>query len=112
MRSRIVRYVYVLVGNVLVLALILILTEGLASYILAARAMMGVSALAERKHTKYDPDLGWVNKPNVYLPDMYGPGVYLQTNSQGFRNNNAIDIAVPSGKFRLICSGDSFTLGP
>jgi lysophospholipase L1-like esterase len=42
---------------------------------------------------------------------MYGPGVYLRTNAQGFRNSHDIPTAVPSGKARVICSGDSFTLG-
>ncbi len=42
---------------------------------------------------------------------MYGPGVYLKTNSQAFRNNDEFSISVPDGKIRIICSGDSFTLG-
>lgn len=42
---------------------------------------------------------------------MYGPGIYLTTNSQRYRNVNDFRLAVPDGKFRMICSGDSFTLG-
>jgi hypothetical protein len=42
---------------------------------------------------------------------MYGPGVYLKTNARGFRNNDNVDVKVPAGKVRMICSGDSFTLG-
>ena len=78
---------------------------------LLARDIMTDASIAERRHTKYDPDLGWVNGPNIHIPNMYGPGVYLKTNSQGFRNNYDFDTAVPNGKYRIICSGDSFTLG-
>jgi hypothetical protein len=42
---------------------------------------------------------------------MYGPRAYLRTNAQRFRNNADVARAVPSGRLRIICSGDSFTLG-
>jgi hypothetical protein len=100
-----------LVGNIVILGLLLMIIEGLASYTLLVRDIMKTPSLAEQRHTKYDPDLGWMNKPNLYIPDMYGLGVYLRTNAQGFRNNHDITPAVPSGKARVICSGDSFTLG-
>jgi hypothetical protein len=67
--------------------------------------------IAERVHTRYDPQLGWVNIPNIFVKDMYGQGVYLKTNSQGFRNNKDFSVSVPKDKIRIICSGDSFTLG-
>ena len=73
--------------------------------------MMSTKSLAKRTHTKYDPELGWVNESKIYLPDIYGPGVYLKTNAQGFRNDNDVGSAVPAGKIRVICSGDSFTHG-
>jgi hypothetical protein len=97
--------------NVAVLGMLLVGVEGLASFALLARDMRKTSGLAERRHTKYDSDLGWVNGPGVHITDMYGPGVYLRTNAQGFRNDHDVDPAVPAGKFRVICSGDSFTLG-
>jgi hypothetical protein len=98
-------------GGLAIFGLLFIIIEGLASYGLLVRDVMRTSLIAERRHTKYDPDLGWVNEPNVYIPDMYGPGVYLRTNAQGFRSNQNINAAVPDGKARVICSGDSFTLG-
>jgi hypothetical protein len=98
-------------GNIFIFGLLLIIIEGLASYGLLVRDIMTTRSLAERRHTKYDADLGWVNEPNVYIPDMYGPGVYLKTNAQGFRNDHDIATAVPQGKARVVCSGDSFTLG-
>jgi len=62
-------------------------------------------------HTRYDQELGWVNKPDMDIPDMYGSGISLKTNSQGFRADHDFDLSVPPGKLRIICSGDSFTLG-
>ena len=100
-----------IIGNIAILGLFLILIEGLASYGLLVYDLVRLRSVSERRHTKYDPDLGWVNEPDVYIPDMYGPGVYLRTNAQGFRNNHDITTAVPDGKARIICSGDSFTLG-
>lgn len=67
--------------------------------------------VAERKHTRYDPELGWVSVPSVDLPDLYGPGRSLHTNAQGFRGRRDTPREVPPGRIRLLCSGDSFTLG-
>ncbi len=108
--------------NIIIFCLLLILIEGLASYGLVFRDIITTEQpgftkkeqgdfLAKRQHTKYDAELGWINEPNVYLPNIYGPGVYLRTNAQGFRNDHDINTAVPQGKTRLVCSGDSFTHG-
>lgn len=105
------RWLNLIVGNIFALALLLLLIEGAASYLLFAREAMTTVPLAEREHTKYDPVLGWSNIPGVNIPDMYGPGIHLQTNSQGFRNDYDFDESVPAGKIRIICSGDSFTFG-
>lgn len=67
--------------------------------------------LAERRHTTHDGLLGWVNAPNVKIPDMYGPGLALHINGQGFRGDRDVNLRRPEGKVRVICSGDSFTLG-
>jgi len=98
--------------SALIVTLFFLLFEGFSSYLLVVRkAIEPEVPLAERRHTKYDSQLGWVNIPNVYIRDMYGPGVYLRTNSQGFRNDSEFQTQIPPGKLRLICSGDSFTLG-
>jgi hypothetical protein len=65
----------------------------------------------EQMHTVYDPELGWANRPNTFVPDLYGPGIFLHTNSQGFRGLRDYPAAAPKDRVRLICSGDSFTLG-
>src|SRR5262245_11701161 len=96
--------------NIVILILILVVIEGLSSYVLLVRDIT-THSLAERRHTKYDPDLGWSNEPSLHIPNMYGPGIYLNTNSQGFRNSRDFDTVAPDGKYRIICSGDSFTLG-
>jgi hypothetical protein len=69
------------------------------------------AAIAERIHTRYDRELGWINIPNLFVRDMYGTGVSLRTNAQGFRNDHSFEKNVPAGRLRVICSGDSFTLG-
>jgi hypothetical protein len=42
---------------------------------------------------------------------MYGRGIWLQTNAQGFRNAEDTPPTAPSDRVRAVCSGDSFTLG-
>ena len=97
--------------NLAILAGLLIIAEGVASYILLIRDITTTAPIAERRHTQYDPELGWINIPNIDIADMYGPGIYLKTNAQGFRNDYVFEVKVPDGKHRVICSGDSYTLG-
>ncbi len=93
-------------------ALLFVIAEGVASITLLVRDLdeSGVT-LAEHRHTTYDPLLGWVNEPNQSIPNMYGPGLGLHTNSLGFRATHEFSKKVPAGKMRIVCSGDSFTLG-
>src|SRR5258708_34500200 len=91
--SKMMRYFFLVIGNIVIFGLMLVVVEGLASYTLAIRDFATTYPLAERRrlairdlattyplaegqHTKYDPDLGWVNEANVHIRDMYGPGVY------------------------------------
>lgn len=99
------------VVNLVVIGLLLVALEGLASYVILLYDIATTVPLAERKHTQYDADLGWVNLPDVRIADLYGPKKYLAINSQGFRNERNFDRTVPAGKIRVMCSGDSFTLG-
>ncbi|MFH1620124.1 MAG: hypothetical protein ABIG11_09530, partial [bacterium] len=89
--------------------IILVFFEGLCNIAFVLKSLH--RPLAERVHTRYDELLGWVNIPNIFLKNMYGDGVYLRTNSRGFRSNVDFAASVPEGKTRIICSGDSFTLG-
>ena len=109
--SRVRRALVFAVFNIAAVLVLLLLAEGAASVYYAFRAAFATPAVAESLYTAYDPDLGWVNLPNIYLPNMYGPGKFLRTNSQRFRNDHDFTKTVPQGKTRIICSGDSFTLG-
>jgi hypothetical protein len=102
------RVILVAVWIVVLPVLALVLLEGGSSLVLFLHQ---IRPGAEHIHTEHDTLLGWVNQPNVYIPDLYGPGLYLRTNAQRFRNNHPIAPQVPSGRVRVICSGDSFTLG-
>jgi hypothetical protein len=101
------------VSFVLRFLLVLAIVEG-ASSLLLLTLVVPVQIrppLAERRHTQYDEELGWVNVRGLYAEDIYGAGVSLTVNSQGFRNRRDFPVEVPEGKVRIICSGDSFTLG-
>ncbi len=89
------------------------MAEGIASvYMVVARMFeQGHEVIAERRHTVYDPLLGWCNEPGAVIEDMYGPGVGITINEQGFRGARNYSTEVPPGKLRIVCSGDSFTLG-
>ena len=91
----------------------LALLEGLTSLclLLWGLAFEAPHALAERIHTRYDAELGWVNVPGLSLPDFYGPAKNLTINDQGFRGARSVTKRVPPQKLRIVCSGDSFTLG-
>lgn len=109
------RYPRLIAINVVILSLLLVALEGLASYLLFALDIMKQSPserpISDRLHTEYHSELGWAHKPNVDIPDLYGPGAYMRTNSQRFRSNHEFDPAVSKGQIRIICSGDSMTLG-
>lgn len=100
-----------LLFNFIAVVVIFSLIEGLASFALFFQSMAGTPPVAERTHTQYDAELGWVNQPNIYIENMYGPGLHLETNTQGFRNAEEFSQTVPVNQLRVICSGDSFTLG-
>lgn len=90
-------------------AALFLFLEGLCSVIFIVKSLH--LPRAEDISTKRDSLLGWVSLPNVFIKNMYGEGIYLKTNSQGFRNNTDFPASVPEGKIRIISSGDSFTLG-
>jgi hypothetical protein len=100
-----------LLFNIIFVCVAFMLIEGLSSLILFYQATRQTRVLAERLHTEYDAELGWVSSPNIYVENMYGPGVYLKTNGQSFRNEADFSVEIPAGQVRAICSGDSFTLG-
>lgn len=100
-------------GILLAILLTAALLEGLASFALFAfdLARESVGPVPERVHTRHDPELGWVSIPGARIADLYGPGLGVTINSQGFRGPAELPREVPSGKVRVVCSGDSFTFG-
>jgi hypothetical protein len=94
--------------------LLFVFLEGAASLTLFLHGLWNdveKTSLTEQRHTRYDSELGWVSLPNIRVDDMYGPGKHLVTNGRGFRNVDEVDVHESPGRRRVICSGDSFTLG-
>lgn len=95
------------------------LVEGLSSMVLfggklwrsGQQGLRYYRLAAEHRHIQYDSGLGWVGMPQRYLPDLYGEGKYLRTDSHGFRSDLEITPAVPADRVRAICTGDSFAFG-
>ena len=113
-----VRRVMGWVGNaVLFLAitgLIFALVEGGASSVISVKRILENQddvTVSEELHTRFDAELGWVSIPDVDFPDMYGEGKALSTNNRGCRGDLDVQPRTPRGKRRVLCSGDSFTLG-
>lgn len=102
--------VNIVVINIVIVLVLLFLIEGMVSYFTIGSAFFN-QRIAERQHTEYDEELGWINLPNVFIEDMYSREDYLTTNSQRYRNANDFSPGIPHGKVRIVCSGDSFTLG-
>jgi hypothetical protein len=105
-----VRWLKIAAVNVAVLAGLVIVIEGGVSVFLFFRDI-SVMAWEAAPYSDYDSELGWIAKPNVTLPDFWGHGVGIRTNSQRFRNATDIAPTVAAGRARVICSGDSFTFG-
>ena len=105
------RALVLLLVNLLVVVVLLALLEGGASLLFITHEIIRTPAVPEDAHAAHDELLGWANLPNVDLPDFYGPGVGVQTNEQGFRGSEDVTPAVPAGRIRIVCSGDSFTFG-
>jgi hypothetical protein len=86
--------------------------EGCASVIYVCGQLASAPRLIpEHRYVEYDAELGWVSRPNWFVPDLYGRGRSLRTNAQRFRSDYDFTVAVPAGRARVVCSGDSFTLG-
>jgi hypothetical protein len=111
--SRVPRLAASLSVILIITVLLLLLIEGASGFVLFIGEFStdDHAPMAERRHTEYDRELGWINIPNVNIDDMYGPGIYLKTNGQAFRSDYDFSEKVPEGRVRLVCSGDSFTFG-
>ncbi len=104
--------------SVLACVLFLILLEGLCGwawlpwdYIAWRKSKPSAVSFKEDYHCRYDSEIGWVQIPGKKIPDLYGPGKSVTINQAGFRGLRDNPIPKPPGKFRVVCLGDSFTLG-
>ncbi|MEW6072841.1 MAG: SGNH/GDSL hydrolase family protein [Planctomycetota bacterium] len=100
-----------LLASLLGTVALLLLVEGAAAVLLAWLDAGDVPGLAEEVHCQHDPLLGWRNQRDRRFADLYGPGRDLTTDSRGFRGREEIADAIPPGRYRVLCLGDSFTLG-
>ena len=113
-RSPLFRFLRWAFINLAVTVGLLALIEGGASFIMAHRLIEEVEPadrqgeVAERRHTEYDPLLGWINLPDLVISNMYGEGRHLTTNGDRMRHREE---APGSNQLRVIASGDSFTFG-
>lgn len=67
--------------------------------------------VSEVSHCEYDPELGWRHIANKHVANLYGPGLSLTTNGQHLRGTRDHALADDQGKYRILCLGDSFTMG-
>lgn len=65
----------------------------------------------EEHHCKHDDDLGWINIPGKHISAFYGPGRDITINNDGLRGLEDYLGTKPADRFRIVCLGDSFTLG-
>lgn len=93
--------------------LVFVVMEGCASIWVVGSQIAGFTRtyLSQTQGHNFDPDLGWVGKPNRRMDDAFGPGKHLKINSQGYRSARDFDEKIPAGKVRILCTGDSFTWG-
>lgn len=92
-----------------VVAMLLAAAELLAQSVLYFAYGRGLQPW-ERLH-EYDSDLGWINIPDRFVADRYGPGKHVTQNGQRLRATHDYQPDIPAGKYRIICLGDSFTYG-
>src|SRR5262245_53986457 len=91
--------------------LVPLLVEGSASIWLDYRAATHQEFIREQAFCEYDAELGWRPKPNRKLANLYGKGIGYSTNSQRVRATREYTSEIPPGKYRILCLGDSFTMG-
>lgn len=66
----------------------------------------------EESGNRFDPELGWSKQPGVVIERSRAEfDVTLEINEHGLRDDPLPDPAKPDGVFRIVCLGDSFTMG-
>ena len=60
----------IILFNFVFVVILFLLIEGLSSIIVVAKRVFFSDLIAERRHTQYDEELGWINLPNLSIEDM------------------------------------------
>jgi len=92
----------------------LVCVEGLASIFVGVRDAPPPPQdrfASERKNCRYDAELGWCLRPNLRIARYFRDGATFTTNGQGHRGRVETTVDVPEGEYRIVCIGDSFTMG-
>ncbi|HEX5052981.1 MAG TPA: GDSL-type esterase/lipase family protein [Planctomycetota bacterium] len=97
--------------SALVTVLLVLSIEGAAHTWTNWQATGQLPPLKELSHCEYDPELGWRHLANKVVPDLYGKGLTLTTNSQHLRGTRDCSLQDTENTYRILCLGDSFTMG-
>ena len=104
-----------LITGVLAIVVLLVLAEGIARVIIGSRYGRQVEFRTRGEggssEYKYDPLLGWKLTPGRRDRVTEGGSQPDTTNAQGFRSDHDFTAEVPSGRYRIVFLGDSFTHG-
>jgi hypothetical protein len=105
------KFLFRLSLSLLVTCVLVAAIEGAASLWLKWSESGLPPAVREASHCEYDPELGWRHVANKQVRDLYGAGLHLRTNGQHMRGESDHALADTAGKYRILCLGDSFTMG-
>ncbi len=97
--------------SLLFLVLSILVLEGASSAFLSWQLATAKPKHPQRFHCEHDPLLGWINIPDLHVEDHFGKDIHLTINSQRIRGERDYTPAKAPGTFRIICTGDSFTMG-
>jgi hypothetical protein len=101
---------YIALSTVVPVAILLVL-EGLASLGILAHRALTLQPPARPQYTMPDSLLGWTGRPNVAVPDAYGPGLSLTHDAAGLRVHPPASGLVAATERRIVCSGGSLVHG-
>ena len=105
------RFAGYLVLTTVVPFLMLLSLEGLTSMGMLAREIAAIRPPAELPQVTRDTLLGWVGRPNVALPNHFGPNLGLTHDAAGMRAHRPPADAPPRDSRGIVCSGGSLTYG-
>lgn len=93
-----------------------VLLSILVSLLLAVLVFEGglrlIGFAPEGKILQFDPQLGWSKRPDAKLTRSTSEfDIEIETNALGLRDDPMSSPAKPAGVYRVVCLGDSFTLG-